>query len=81
MQLANPDILDWSIFLDIDRSAGPILHDMDRTLTPSTAIKKEWKSVGSLDVRVINVLLTAHAGNTVLNTHPHGCAVRACIER
>ena len=37
------------------------------------------KCVGNLAVRVINVLLTAHAGNTVLDTCPHGCAVRACI--
>ena len=37
------------------------------------------KSVGSLAVRVLNVLLIAHAGNTVLDTCPNGCAVRACI--
>ena len=70
-----PDILDRSIFRDIARSAGPILHDMDRTLTPSTTKKKNGKSVGSLAVRVINVLLTAHTGNTVLNTVLPGCLV------
>ena len=43
--------------------------------------KKEWKSIGSLAVRVVNVLLTTHAGNTVLDTCPHYCAVRACIGR
>ena len=43
--------------------------------------KKNAKSAGSLAVRVINVLLTAHAGNTVLGTCPHGCTVRACIGR
>ena len=74
-----PDILDRSIFLDTARSAGPIFHDMDRTLTPSTT-KKNGKSVGSLAVHVINVLLT-HVGNTVLDTCPHACAVRACIRR
>ena len=45
MQLANPDILDRSIFHDIARSASPILHDTDRTLTPSSTKKKEWKKV------------------------------------
>ena len=39
------------------------------------------KSVVSLAVRVINVLLTAHAGNTVLDTCLNGAAVRACIGR
>ena len=49
MQLANiPDILDRSIFRDIARSAGPILHDMDRTLTPSVQFKKWKRIVGSL---------------------------------
>ena len=37
-QLANPDLLDWSIFLDMDRSVGPILHGMDRTLTLSRCL-------------------------------------------
>ena len=32
-------------------------------------------------MRAINVLLTAHAGNTVLDTCPLRCAVRACIGR
>ena len=43
--------------------------------------KNGKKGVGSLAVRVINVLLTAHAGYTVLDTCPHGCAVRACNGR
>ena len=47
---------------------------MDWTLTPSTTKKrKEWKSVGSLAVHVINVLLTANARNTVLDTCLHAC--------
>ena len=53
---------------------------MDRTLTASTT-KKRGKSVGSLAVHVINLLLTAHTGNTVLDTCTHGCAVRAYIGR
>ena len=47
-------------------------------MTPST---EKGKSVGSLAVRVIDVLLTSHPGNTVLDTCPHGCAVQACIRR
>ena len=35
----------------------------------------------SRDMIVINVLLTAALGNTVLNTLPHGCAVQVCIGR
>ena len=64
----------------MDRSARPILHDMDQTLTVSTTQKKkEKKNIANLAVHVVNVLLIAHPDNTVTDTCPHGCTVRACI--
>ena len=42
MQLANPRHPGPG---DIARSAGPILHDMDRTLTPSTTKNKRMEKV------------------------------------
>ena len=41
--------------------------------------KKMEKSVGSLAVRVISLMLTVHAGNIAHDTCSYGCAVRACI--
>ena len=81
MQLANPPHpglvhtsrycpLSWS---NIKRY-GP---DLD----PEYVLQKWKKSVGSQAVRAINVLLTAHTGNTVLEKCAHRCAVRACIGR
>ena len=81
MQLANPRHprpVHISRYCPLSRSNiaryGP---DFD----PEYVLQKMEKSVGSVAVRVINVLLTAHAGNTVLGTYPHGCAIRACIGR
>ena len=63
MQLANP----------LPPRASPMLHDMDRTLTPS-ATKKKVKSIAGQALGVINVFLTANMGDTVLDTLP-GCLV------
>ena len=51
---------------------------MDRILT-RVLQRKDGKSVVNLAVRVIKMLLTAHAGNTVLDTCRHGAAVWACM--
>ena len=49
-------------------------------MTASTTRKKR-KSVAGQAVRVMNVLSTAQAGDTVLDTCPDGCTIRACIGR
>ena len=76
-----------SIFLDMGRSPGPILHNMDQILTPSmftitftppSSVKLAHQKM-LLAVRVVNVLLTAYLGNTVLDTCSYGYAVWACI--
>ena len=78
MQLANLDILDQSIFRDIGRSAGPILHDMDRTLTASKKNNRTEKCIGSLAARVMRKAPSAIAGTEGIDCTEKcqlGCAI------